>query len=430
MYKRLALLSIFVLSMMLVSLAPAGVPQAEAQDPELTIVWFAWPPCEALAELVPQYEGANVTVDCVPLAQWHDIIFTDFVAEGGADLPILDSQWIGEAVGGNHLVNLTDWMEANMELDDYVPAALSAYGEYPAGSGVYYGVPAMADVQMLVYRADIFEEEGLDEPADTWYGLLEQAQELKDSDTIENGFTWFWCGSVGCVDQVQTAWNQIAWSFGGELWDPAEYQVEGVLNSDENVEALEFAAELYLTGPDGSGDFTYDEVLGSLCNGTSAMTSIWVGFGPVIADPNSCAEAENFAYAVPPGQTDHYLSLGGQGMSVSAYGDVDAALDFLAWFQMEETQLEWIRLGGYSARYSILESDEFVNAAPYNGVFADAYPLVKDFWNLPEYSELLEVQGEYLNLAIVGEMAAEEALSYIAEEQQYIIDDAYPDGPQ
>ena len=34
--------------------------------------------------------------------------------------------------------------------------------------------------------------------------------------------------------------NQMAWSFGGELWDPTTYQIEGVMNSPENVAALEF----------------------------------------------------------------------------------------------------------------------------------------------------------------------------------------------
>lgn len=424
MLKKIALV-LFVLALMAVAVPGSEPVPATAQDTELTIIWFAWPPCEALNELVQSYPDADVNVDCIPLAQWHDQIFTSFIARSGADLPILDSQWIGEAVQGNHLVDLTEWME-NLDTEDFVPAALAAYGEYPANSGTYYGVPAMADVQVLVYRADLFEEAGFEAPADTWTGLLEQAQFFKESDLVENGFTWFWCGSAGCVDQVQTAWNQIAWSFGGELWNPDELQVEGVLNSEANVEALEFAAELYQTGPDGSGDFTYDEVIASLCNGSSAMTAIWVGFGPTIANPESCAQADNFAYAVPPGEEEHYLSLGGMGMSVSAYTeDQEAALAFLSWFESQETQLEWARLGGYSARFSVLESDVFLNAAPYNEVFAEAYPLVKDFWNLPEYAQMLEIQGEYLNLAITGQMDAADALDIIAEEHQIILEDAY-----
>jgi multiple sugar transport system substrate-binding protein len=101
----------------------------------------------------------------------------------------------------------------------------------------------------------------------------------------------------------------------------------------------------------------------------------------------------------------------------------------VAWVQSEETQLEWAKLGGFSARKSILASDDFLNAAPYNPVFGESYLLVQDFWNLPEYAALLEPQMNYLNLAISGQMDAQEALDEIAAEQQEIIDEAYPDGP-
>ena len=53
--------------------APAATPTPAAppaEKPELSIIWFAWPPCEALGELAGQYPGnATVTTNCVPLGQ-------------------------------------------------------------------------------------------------------------------------------------------------------------------------------------------------------------------------------------------------------------------------------------------------------------------------------------------------------------------------
>jgi multiple sugar transport system substrate-binding protein len=338
-------------------------------------------------------------------------------------------EWRGEAVEGGHYVELTDWMKANIEMDDYVPAALASYGEYPPGSGRYYGVPIMADVQVLIYRKDLFEQAGF-EPAETWSELLEQAQFFKESDMVENGWAWFWCGSAACLDQLQSAWNEILWSFGGELWDPATYKVEGVLNTPESVEAVEFARELYLTGPEDAGNWTYDEVVDAVCTGKAAMTGIWVGFGPGFLDPVGCPQSENLGYAMLPGEKEHILQLGGMGMHLSTYStNPEAALAFLKWLESEETQIEWVKLGGYSARESVLDSQEFKDAAPYNAVFAESYRLVKDFWNLPEYAEMLLVEGEQLNRAIIGEISAGEALDNIAAEHQKILDEAYPDGP-
>jgi multiple sugar transport system substrate-binding protein len=365
----------------------------------------------------------------VQIAEWYNTTFTDFAAQGGADLAIMDSQWIGEAAVGGHVMDLTDFMAEKIEVDDYVPAALSAYGEYPLGSETYYGVAIEGDTQMLVYRKDLFEEAGL-EPPQTWTELLEQAQFFKDSDLIENGYTTFWCGDVACYDQMATVWNQMAWSWGGALWDPETYQIDGVLNSPENLEALEYAAELFKTGPDGSANFSFDQTVGAICSGSTAMTTIWFGFGAAFIDPEGCAEAENLAFGIVPGEEEHVISLGGMGLSVSSYTEnPQAALDYIEWVESEDIQLEWAKLGGFSARESVLASDTFKNATPYNPAFAESYLLVRDFWNVPEYAALLEPQMKYLNLAVSGQMDPQEALDEIAIQQQEILDEAYPDGP-
>lgn len=410
-------------TLLLVLVLLAIVPVA-AQDTELSIVWFAWPPCDLLDTITDDYEGATVTVSCVPIGQWFDQIFLDFASGGGADLPILDSQFMGAAVAGGHVVDLTEWMNANLPVDDYVPAALSAYGEVPAGSGMYYSVPMMTDTRMLVYRTDVFEAAGF-EPPTSWTELLEQAQALKGSEYIENGFATHWSPDG---DLAATTWNHILWSNGGELWDPETYQIEGILNSAEGVEAIEFANALWQTAPDGAGSFGFDEVVGAMCNGTTAMIEIWYGFGGAFTNPESCPQAENIGFAVVPGEEEHFISLGGMGISLSAYSEnQEAGLDLIAWLQSDEIQLRWAREGGFPGRTSILQSEDFLNAAPYNPSFAEAFQLVKDFWNLPEYQEMLGIQQEYLNLAITGQMDAQEALDEIAAEQQAIIDEAYPD---
>ncbi len=408
-----------------------AVEDTEAADAmaELSILWFAWQPCEALTELSSRYEGATVSVNCVPISEWYNTTFTDFAAQGGADLVVMDSQWMGEAVVGGHILNLTDFMAENIQVDDYVPAALSAYGEYPPGSQTYYGVALEGDTQMLVYRKDLYEEAGF-EPPTTWSELLEQAQTFKEGDLIDNGYATFWCGAVACYDQIATVWNQMAWSFGGQLWDPETYQIDGVLNSAENLAALEFAQKLFLTGPDGAANFTFDETGGAICSGSIAVTTIWFGFGPAFLDSESCTQADNLAFGIVPGEVEHVISLGGMGISISAYSsNPEAAMAYIAWVQSDDIQLEWAKLGGFTARQSILASDTFKNATPYNAAFSESYALVRDFWNLPEYAALLEPQMKYLNLAISGQMDAQEALDEIAIEQQEIIDEAYPHGP-
>ena len=410
---------VIVLAVLLALLvAPVG-----AQQPELSIIWFAWPPCDLLDTITDDYPDATVTVTCVPIDQWFDQIFLDFASEGGADLPILDSQFMGAAVAGGHVVELTDWMNENLQVDDYVPAALAAYGEVPAGSGDIYAVPIMTDTRMLVYRTDQFEQMGFEPPA-TWTELLSQAQAFKESDAVDFGFATHWNPGG---DLVATTWNHILWSFGGELWDPETMQVEGILNGPEAVQAIELANDLWETAPTGAGSFAFDEVVGAMCNGSTAMVEIWYGFGGAFTSTESCEYADRIGFAVVPGEAEHFISLGGMGISLSAYSDnPEAALDLISWLQSDEVQLRWAAEGGFPGRTSILESEEFQNAAPYTPSFSQAFQLVKDFWNLPEYNALLGIQQEYLNLAITGAMEPQEALDTIAEEQQEVLDEAYP----
>lgn len=417
---------------LLVLIAPAT-----AQDkPNLSIIWFAWPPCDLLTSLVSEYEDANVSVTCVPIGEWRNQIFADFAAQGGADLPILDSQFMGEAVAGGFVEDLTDFLQNELPFDDYNQTALSYYAEVPLGSGAYYSVPVITDTRMLVYRKDLFED--ADQMAayaeatgnelkvpETWTELLAIAQFFKDGDAIDAGYTSHW---INDGDLVQTAWNHILWSFGGELWDAETYTVEGILNDEIGLQAMTFSQELFQTGPEGAAAFHFDQVVNAVCSGSTAMVEIWYGFGGAFTNAETCPEADNLGFAVVPGEVEHFISLGGQGMSVSAFSqNKEAAMAFLQWLQSDETQIKWVQGGGFPGRNSILASEEFLSAAPYNPTFAEAFAFVKDFWNIPEYAPMLSVQGEYLNLAISGQMDAQEALDEIAAEQQEILDEAYPE---
>src|SRR5258708_14257688 len=183
-------------------LSAVGFLPAQAQTkPDLKNIWFEWPPCNNVQKRVSTYPDANVTVKCVPIGQWHDTIFTDFVAKGGADLPILDSQYIGEAVKGGHLLELTDWMKTNVDVAQYVPAALSAYGEYPPASKRYYGLPAMSDVMIQVYGTDIFDKARL-KPATTWTELLATAQKIKADKLAPPSLSSFSSSAAACQHHV------------------------------------------------------------------------------------------------------------------------------------------------------------------------------------------------------------------------------------
>jgi len=130
-------------------------------------------------------------------------------------------------------------------------------------------------------------------------------------------------------------------------------------------------------------------------------------------------------FAALPKQVTDKVPLGGMGLHVSKYIPDDhkaEALNFIKWFETKEAQTKWAQLGGVPARNDVLNSAAFTDALPYNHVFTESVPRLKDFWNLPEYAKLLNVHSTQVNAAISGTQKPDAALDKLASEEQAILD--------
>ena len=92
-------------------------------------------------------------------------------------------------------------------------------------------------------------------------------------------------------------------------------------------------------------------------------------------------------------------------------------MKFLEWFIRDDVQKKWAELGGYTCSAKVLSSDTFRKATPYNEAFYQTMFMVKDFWAVPEYAELLEPMNKRLHPFIVGgKGTAEETLNGLAKD--------------
>ena len=100
-----------------------------------------------------------------------------------------------------------------------------------------YTVPTSANLGILWYRSDWFEEEGLDEPQ-TWEDFFEAAEALTDSSENRYGFTIR--GGSGSIAQILDEMYAIS---GIDTF----FEEDGAttLNAPENVEALERIAAMF-----------------------------------------------------------------------------------------------------------------------------------------------------------------------------------------
>src|SRR5690606_25563172 len=368
---------------------------------ELTILWAEWDPANYLQELVNEYQaetGVTVTVETVPWPDFQTKLFTELNAQGSAyDLVVGDSQFLGAASTGGHYVDLTSFINDNNLTEVMAPATMQYYSEYPGGSGTYWSVPLEGDALGWAYRKDWFEDPEEMAAFEEEYGyplavpadfkqLIDIAEFFHRPDENRSGAAIY---SQNQGDAIVMGVENSVFAYGGSFGDYETYQVTGLLNSPESIEALDDYRKLFTYGPPGWGNSFFAEVNTAMAQGQVAMGMNFFAFFPSLVNEATNPHAANTGFfANPPGpRGDDFAALGGQGISLISYSqNQEEAMKFLEWFIKEETQERWAELGGYTAHAAILESEKFRTATPFNEAFFQTMFKVRDFWALPEYA--------------------------------------------
>ena len=211
----------------------------------------------------------------------------------------------------------------------------------------------------------------------------------------------------------------MLFSYGGDFGDYATYQVEGIVNSDQAVAALEAYKELYQFTPPGWASANFVEDNQAITENLAAMSMNFFAFFPSLVNEaiNPKAKETGF-FANPAGPNgDQFAALGGQGISIVSYSQKqEDAFKFLEWFIKDDTQKRWAELGGYTCSAAVLQSEAFQNATPYNRAFYETMFRVKDFWAVPENAELLQQFNHRVYPYITGQgrSTAKETLDALA----------------
>jgi multiple sugar transport system substrate-binding protein len=331
-------------------------------------------------------------------------------------------------------------MKQNNLIDTVTPATLKYYGEFPANSGKYWGFPAEGDACGWAYRKDLFEnakeKEGFKAKYGYELGVPKTMKELRDI------AEWFYRPTANPplygiavytqkdYDAITMGVEQLLFPYGMEWFDAKTNKVKGVIDTDKGVAALQMYKDLYNFGPPGNNNSFYPEMNNYFTSGQVAMAMNFFAFFPALANKATNPYADTTGYFSNPAGPDgaKAAALGGQGLNINAHNSqdrIDASLAFLKWFASEKVQTRWAELGGYTCNAKVLASPEFAKIAPFNPAFAETMQMVKDFWNIPEFGQLLAPVQKYTHAFIVGnEGTAKEAMTKIADEHEKILIEA------
>jgi multiple sugar transport system substrate-binding protein len=257
-----------------------------------------------------------------------------------------------------HPLNYTiGWAEAGvLDLDAAAEAIEDlGMGTFGAGAlasvsfdGAYAAVPADGWTQLLLYRADLFEEAGLAPPT-SYEAILAAVEALHDPPNMYG----FVAATDPSQDYMMQVFEHFALANGVELVD-ADGNV--TLNTPEMVETLEFYKRLVEASPPGN---LYWEQSRELYHAGRAAMVVWSPFildelaglrdsAPVPADdahdPGWLARNTGFVTSVAgPSHPDGsgWAQLSYFGITVDA--DVDNAQAFVAYL-LTEGYLDWLSM--------------------------------------------------------------------------------------
>lgn len=370
------------------------------------------------------------------------------------DIVHYDSQWLGEFVAANGLERLDtpEYLlspDSKIKFDDFIPQYAIIVGKYPTKerevfAGQFekykdtpvYGLPWATGCQILFYRKDLLEEAGYKKPPETWDEFVEIAKKLTKKG-VRYG-AWTHAGRQG--DYITQDFFPILWANGGELWDPDRWQVKGILDSPQNIRALQFYVDWNLKHgivPPESANWGNEEVFNAIAQDRAAMGQFWATFGAFLEDPKQSKVVGKMGYSIVPGFRDksgrirRAAMYGCQGTAITTFSKhKKEAWQYIQWLLSKETQkalLDDPTSAFVCCRKDLVEYTKSRN--PRNKAVLDSTPFVHDFWNNPEYSKMLNVIQRELNEAFIGRKKPEDALRTAADEIQRILDES-PHNPR
>jgi multiple sugar transport system substrate-binding protein len=282
------------------------------------------------------YDNIDLTVDVV---SWNDIytIVNTRIANGEAP-DILNIDVFADYQADDLLLPAKDYVS-----DETYAKFYESFLEQSVVDGVVWAVPDLASARALYYNVDILEEVGVAVPT-TWDELTDACKAIKE---YYNGEVYPW-GIDMTTDEGQAAFAYYTWNNGGGFVDD---DGNWTLNSDENVEAIEYAIGLYNAG------YTNTDP----ANETRYMLQDMFGAGKLamMIAPNSlptyCADGGydvNYAVASIPCNNGVSVSAGVMDRFMcfdNGYTDaeLEAITTFFDFFYDDDRYSEWVLMEGF-----------------------------------------------------------------------------------
>jgi len=386
----------------------------------------------AIQEFKDDFEeetGINVELEVYDEPTARQKLVLDATSGAGTYDITSSSFWnLPEFVSAGWLEPLDGYIEnANDEwlvMDDIPTGALEAM----TIDGQLYALPHTIIGGMFFYRADVFEELGL-EPPQTTDDILAAAKVIKEQRPDLIPF------SARGASTFASLGTQLGWAYGYDalLFDGETPQADSPAMLDAMTDYVTLMKDY---GPSDAATLTFTQAGEKFSSGSAAMMFDTSGFGTIFEDETQSSVAGKVGYTLPTGPAGMNLQwLYNEGLAITADSkNKDAAWLFLQWRMSRETTMrELTELGRTDVpNLYVLGSQEYADYMAEHGLEAFAVAL-QESWKMttaehwpffPEFTEIGDTFSTEMSSAIAGSKTVDEALADAQSKLEQIMDDA------
>ncbi|MFC3283328.1 ABC transporter substrate-binding protein [Litchfieldella rifensis] len=341
------------------------------------------------------------------------------------DIMACDLPWFGELASKGALMPLDQLLKnGGHDLTDFHSVAIQS-SRY---QGKQYGIPVQTTPELLCYRQDLFEQEGI-HPPKTSEGVVEAAKRLHAPKKGQYGIAW----NAARGTPLGHSFAFIMATFGQPIINlkPVlggfEFQnVKGeehrpMFTSDAAFRTVEYMLDLLKYSPPGILDMSWYSRAKSYASGQAAMAYCYTLLAPLFELKSDSPARKNTGYLPhPAGPESHSIApIGGYSLAIPAniaedrLEDVWTALQQLTSASM--TKLYLMNGSLANPRFSVSNDPEVSSIAP---CIATVDRMAKEgilqAWPrppVPEITELIGIAGHEIFEVLDGRRSIKKALS-------------------
>lgn len=268
--------------------------------------------------------------------------------------------------------------------------------------GKLYALPMQAQMFVMAYRTDVFDELGLEVPQ-TFDDMISAAEAIKASGKMQYPIALPWLATADVTTSFQAVMN----SLGGDFVDASG---EVTLDTPEAKEALQAMQSLQPYMDPQVTTFDQPKVQQQMYNDTAAMSIMFSGRMSDLTKSENSKLSENFGFAAPPKVSSSApylydrLSIDGWSIPFNTKLDHKMLFEMMASAVSEDASKASVP-AAYPAREGMVTADNSPYGQAANDSIAGAMPPVVSPVLAPISNEITPIVAQFL----AGGLSVDEA---------------------